>query len=298
MFCTKCGAQVADDDAFCSKCGQRIRRTPSQPEKIEQRGANNRKGHEISKSPPHLSDEQIAKVGYVTSCASTYVENLRSQWQPNTMTSDWWHALHFWFSHAFYRGRRDSLSAVFQERAMTVVKETLGTTDRISLDALSEEDLQAEGTLDSRLLQAKLNNRYDRQMVLSTLAYIRDLDGSNIVAHSLEQIRSGMMEEHYRSLMTIRAIGPKLATFYLRDLDILYDLREYLPADGYVMMQPLDTWVMNISSRIGIIPANEPTFQNQQLVVEACLEAGANPNLYNIGAYWIGSQGQLSSSGL
>ena len=77
-------------------------------------------------------------------------------------------ALEFMYSKMFMRRRRDSISVVFRDRTL----EVLHTYTRL-------EDIDLGG-LDRRLRERRVNNRYDRRMVLESINFAsRDLHAYN-----------------------------------------------------------------------------------------------------------------------
>ncbi len=57
--------------------------------------------------------------------------------------------------------------------------------------------------------------------------------------------------EHFGEL-DLPSIGPKIAAFYLRDLVSVFELESFLRAEDYYFIQPNDTWVDQISEKLGI----------------------------------------------
>ena len=49
------------------------------------------------------------------------------------------------------------------------------------------------------------------------------------------------MQKHFSELQEIISIGPKISSFYLRDLVCIYDLEEFLLGKDLKILQPIDT---------------------------------------------------------
>ncbi len=82
---------------------------------------------------------------------------------------------------------------------------------------------------------------------------------------------------------------PKIASLILRDVVYIYELENILETKDYYYLQPVDTWVHQISRHIGIVEKDE-IYKNESLdIVNKCHEFGVNPIHYNQGAWYIGA---------
>lgn len=228
----------------------------------------------------------------VAAYADAYVNELGDRWsRPQRLMDDWWLALRFWFGHSFYQGRSDVLSSQFESRATNVLDGALkiGTRSGPHLGHVLTEG----GSLDQRLLDGGVTKRNDRRLVLSTLALIRDLPQNNIVTWSLNEIQSGNILRVYQRIDAVVSVGDKITSFYLRDLDLIYDLRGALTPAAYLLTQPIDVWVARVSKELGILPDEETSWVNRMMIVESCGYADVDPNRYNVGAWWVGTRGLI-----
>src|SRR6266567_221784 len=122
------------------------------------------------------------------------------------ITSDPLEALAFMYGKMFMRGRRDEVSVIFRDRTLEVLR---------SYKRLPDID---PGTLDTSLREARVNNRYDRQMVKESINFVsNELQnyGCNVFNWAVDAIQNGSAAEAYGALTNIFAIRDKLATFYL-----------------------------------------------------------------------------------
>lgn len=78
----------------------------------------------------------------------------------NAIVDDPLEALFFFYSKAFMRGRRDEVSVAFKNR-------TLGVLWKYR----TAQDIDLE-SLDAQLWRARVNNRYDRQMVIGSIGLV------------------------------------------------------------------------------------------------------------------------------
>lgn len=253
---------------------------------------------ELVEKLPRLShatdpdNEEAERIRRVASFADEYIDQLlESRWNPATLPANWWQALLFWFSHSFYQGRRDDVSGMFEQRALGVIEDTLGATDLAALKSLARSGLVEGGAFDERLRKAGVPKRFDRLMVMASLKLASELSDGNLVSYSLGRIAAGDLEDHYHELMELPSVGPKISSFYLRDLDLMFDLSDHISESGYLSMQPIDVWVGRLASTMGIASTYENTHRNRRQIVRACLRAGVDPNRFNVGAWWIGTRG-------
>jgi hypothetical protein len=233
-----------------------------------------------------------------------YKRRWLEQYNINTLLTDWWEALKFYFDRSFNRGRRDSLSQKFKEKAIEALHkfkiweklEDLkinGWLDKVNFD-------NNENPLQIVLREAGVNNRGDRLMVIGTLSFILNLKERNIIKWSVEEIKNGKIKEVYKQLDNIPYIGDKLASFYIRDVVDLYELEPFISSDDFIFTQPIDTWVRQICSKLGIISEKFLTKQNlskrdlleiKQAIIRTCEQLKVSPIKFNQGAWYIGFYG-------
>jgi len=131
-------------------------------------------------------------------------------------------------------------------------------------------------------------------MVLSTLNFIDRLPAHNIVSYSVERIRHGEIDEHYRELQRsqnkngIIQIGPKIASFYLRDVVSLYHLEDKIPDEFAIYLQPVDVWIRKLARKTGIVSDRASDQEIQKAIVALCKEYGHSPLQFNQGAWYVG----------
>lgn len=202
-------------------------------------------------------------------------------------------ALFFILSYSFYQGRRDELSSIFEERARATVESLLGNNNVLlySSPRITNKDnlrIKYKGLYDS-LKQSKVNKEGDRLMVISLVNFIQFNDEKNILHFLIEQIKSKKIAEAYRSLDEIWSIGPKIASLILRDVVYIYKLKNYLSGEDYYFLQPIDTWVHNLSKKIELVDKSIIYKNEAKDITDKCFELGVNPIHYNQGAWYIGS---------
>jgi hypothetical protein len=76
---------------------------------------------------------------------------------------------------------------------------------------------------------------------ISAVEFIRDeLGGQCIVPWARDRMISGNTQEAHERLKKINGVNKKIASFFLRDVAVIYELA---PSQGRELLQPLDTWV-------------------------------------------------------
>ena len=110
----------------------------------------------------------------------------------------------------------------------------------------------------------------------------------NIANYVKKQIDEQKTKAAHKFVDNIKGIGPKIASFYLRDIAYLAGLEKKGINDPF-LLQPMDTWLEQTYIIMeGEKPANRE--EKQKFFVGICLEAGCSPIEFNQGAWFAGSQ--------
>jgi len=202
-------------------------------------------------------------------------------------------ALFFVLSYSFYQGRRDEISSIFEKRAKTALELFSGNNDVFLYSSpriTGKDDLRTKykGLYDL-LKQNKVNKEGDRLMVISLVNFIQFNNEKNILHFLIEQIKSKKIARAYRNLDGIWSIGPKIASLILRDVVYIYKLENYLSAEDYYFLQPIDTWVHNLSRRIKLVNNDKIYRDEAKDITDKCFEFGVNPIHYNQGVWYVGA---------
>ena len=203
---------------------------------------------------------------------------------------DWWEGTKFFLGKSFYQGRRDIISAKVEERVMKVLNEYIeenGGHPEIILEKENLDDIKVH--LKKVIGKGKIGRGRDVEMVISILDYLSNISNENIIRYSIDKIKSRNLKEHFLELQKIFSIGPKISSFYIRDLISIYNLEDEISKTDWIFLQPVDTWVRKVSFKVGIIDdENEKDRIVREKIVEACLHLGLSPIKYNQGAWYIG----------
>ena len=238
------------------------------------------------------------------------VERIRSK---NEYLKSPKNALFFILSLSFYQGRRDKISEGFEKNAKDALEKFFKEIDpfssafrRISIKEKKKKlkAFEYEKKLKprySKLLEALevngVNKKGDRLMVGSLINFIESSEEKNLVKMIIQKIKSKKLEEVYNELDDIWSIGPKIASLILRDIVYIYKLESYLTKESYYYLQPVDTWVHQVSEKLELIDLEKAKDKNDKSkiygdeskdITDKCFEFGVNPIHYNQGAWYVG----------
>jgi hypothetical protein len=205
-------------------------------------------------------------------------------------------ALEFFFGHSFYQGRRDNQSSKADINARETLRDYIKEKGG-DYEVILKKDNHKE--IRSRLEkvigggEGRAGKGRDIDMVISILEFISKKEDKNIVSYSIDKIKGGKIKELYEEIDGITQIGQKCDAFFLRDVVHFYDLKEKVGKDEFVYLQPIDTWVAQVSSKIKII---EPSAKDRielnyeiyrKQIVDACQKIGVSSIEYNQGAWYV-----------
>lgn len=215
----------------------------------------------------------------------------------HTLSSDWWKALLFFFARAYYQGCRDIVSMKVHKTAVDVLNHLFAEADKeAAYSRLKSSDWQTLfNDLTLVIGKGRVGKPADIKLTVDTFKYIGSLSSKNIVSFSVEQIKQGKLRQHYNELQRskstkgIHSIGPKVASFYLRDIVSLYELDAYVSPADLVLLQPIDTWVRKLAFNIGVTSdLDERDTVIRQKIVETCNRLGISSLKFNQGAWFLG----------
>jgi hypothetical protein len=219
-----------------------------------------------------------------------YRRDFLSHVDPVPLQTDWWRAFDFLLARICFQGRRDTVSLKVYHAAIDV----LGTHFRgaecdetfVGLQNAGWEPLKAQLAL--RIGKGMVGKGRDREMIIGALDYVAKLPSKNIVAYSCNEIREGRLKRHYTSLLSIRQVGDKVASFYLRDLVSLCKLADFIDDQSASCLQPVDVWVRRIARQAGIAGQSDTDSAIRDGILKACRAEGVSPVVFNQGAWSMG----------
>jgi len=216
--------------------------------------------------------------------------HLTNVFDTNLMVNDWWAGLQFFLSRSFYQGRRDTISMRVEEKAMNVLKEFVKTNNNDATFLINPNNFpQIENALSKVIGKGKIGRGRDIKMIISISDFISKLKERNIVNYSISKIKNGNIKEHFYELQNIISIGPKITSFYLRDLICMYSLDSFMSEEDLVFLQPIDTWVRKVAFKVGIIDSiDEEDTIIREKIVKSCLSLKISTIKFNQGAWFLG----------
>ncbi len=121
----------------------------------------------------------------------------------------------------------------------------------------------------------------------------RSVGNTGLFADWAERIRGGASPSALNAeLDAVHAIGPKIASFIVRDVIFLHNLEPAVARDEAWALQPIDVWVARVvaflfpGERLGL----DRPYETAERLAGACWEAGVSGVLVNQGAWYAGAQ--------
>jgi hypothetical protein len=113
---------------------------------------------------------------------------------------------------------------------------------------------------------------------------------SNIADYVRTHIKDGKAKTAHKFVDDTKGVGPKIASFYLRDITYLGGIDEDQIKDQLYLLQPLDTWLDQTFTIIMEPKKSVRLEEKQKVFVELCRQAGCSSIASNQGAWIVGSQ--------
>ncbi len=121
----------------------------------------------------------------------------------------------------------------------------------------------------------------------SLVCQLREKGKSNILSYAQECVRQGKIDEAFHFLTSIRGIGPKIASYFLRDAkELLPDGGVSVQIDSSIrwQLQPIDIWVKRT---IELIAGRR--MENDREAAQFIVDKSANPERVNMGIWYFSS---------
>ena len=241
---------------------------------------------------PQVDSELVRSVAYY---GEVYEERFLRDIDGEALRRDWYEALTFFFSKAFFQGRQDEISSRFFRNTVKFLDGLMRQQrDFQLLKKYGWERLEKlfNDENKDRNKKRKFGKDRDIRMVIDTLKFIDQLDDKNIVNYSLNKIDRGELDELWNCLrQNIIQVGPKIASFYLRDLVSLFGLESKISIDEQIMyLFPIDTWVRKICIKVGIASSGMKDREIRDRMITLCRNKSidVSPLKFNMGAWYLG----------
>jgi hypothetical protein len=138
------------------------------------------------------------------------------------------------------------------------------------------------GLLDSKGLNKERNPIFHKTGSCRCVWCI--MGSQNIILWSKKAIAEGGVEAAWKRFKAIRGVGDKIASFFLRDLVVHFELSHNLDRGrNRWLLQPVDVWVRR---GVFLLSGNEKDDEVAKWLVENCEE----PELVNQGIWYFGAQ--------
>jgi hypothetical protein len=235
-------------------------------------------------------------ISTIATFSDRYRQEHLDKYKPDQLLTDWWMALDFFLARVCFQGRRDTESEKVYRAAIEVLKQYFTSDDRDGkYEMLKTEGwLPLQKQLTACIGMGMVGKPRDIDMVLGTLEYIGKLPNKNITDHSVSEIKKGRLQQHYNQIQRAKSpggivqVGPKVASFYLRDVVSLYKLEESIADESAFCLQPIDVWVKKIAQKSGIAKPDSTHAEIRNAILAVCKQRGISPVLFNQGAWYVG----------
>jgi len=150
-------------------------------------------------------------------------------------------ALDFMFGRVFYGGIWDTVATKEREITLDYIKNY--PFEKI-IEEMADNKFESKDAFSKRLKLKGVSNPRRGKMVYDLLFWLSDLPDNNCIKFSLEEVKNGRIVELFNFLdKEIYFIGPKKASFFLRDLVDHFKLEQYMKPQHYLYVLPIDTYV-------------------------------------------------------
>ncbi|MEJ5339450.1 MAG: hypothetical protein ACK42C_01495 [Aquificaceae bacterium] len=183
--------------------------------------------------------------------AKVYLYNM--DFTDDKLSTDPYLAMEFFIRHSFYRGRRQELSSRY-------VNDVLRVLDEYELKNAPIESLLEDKFL-SRIKEIKISKK-DIEHLESLFSELRKLknEGYNFYNYIRNLVKAGELEKVYKELKGIKEVGDKIASFILRDVILISQIRKNIDRKEVPYIFPVDTHVRKVIKDYLALSSEEKLF--------------------------------------
>jgi hypothetical protein len=131
-----------------------------------------------------------------------------------------------------------------------------------------------------------LNNSEDVMMILDALLFISNEEKKNLYNYLKNTLETKGVPTIYFELISIRAVGDKIASFIIRDIGLM---NVGIINDHYEMAFPIDTWVAKMAHQLGCNSDNHAEIKEYML--NKCRQYNMHPLKVAAGLWMWGFNG-------
>lgn len=134
-----------------------------------------------------------------------------------------------------------------------------------------------------------INKKMNEELVKGLLRLSQNAPSYNIAVYIRDGI-SANIEATFARMNEIKGIGPKIASFMLRDFTWLFSLEEKIPHAHRHYLQPVDIWVGRTAQCLWPELKGEGYWPIAKRLAQECSRSGVSGIEFNQGAWYFGAQ--------
>ena len=238
-----------------------------------------------------MDPDQIKKIKGLSLLGEVYTHRLQNEFKRfGNIEKDWRVALKFFLKN--YAFERQGAPKAYPDSAVKAFDLADKKADRPGKDLAKEVWKKF-----CQLIPATnpdrnpLSTKEDPQSI-DILSFCAQMDkyGYNIFQFALDGIKKDLLQTH-NSLVKIRGIGPKIASFFLRDVAFLgnISINELEKLQDRSLLQPVDVWVRRTVSFLDG-SSGQKDEEIAKRLVEMAVAAQCCPLSLNAGAWYLGAK--------
>ncbi len=208
-------------------------------------------------------------------------------WEEYGECKEPWQAAAFFLNG--YAFERQGRSPNYTHAAVDAVKEGNALKEG-RIDSITEEELWK--SFKDKLGDERLN--LDRQPLnpsaksphsKSLLRQLREGNKANLVKTTQDSLQQGEVQVAFEFVKNIRGVGPKISSFFLRDLKEITDINtEKFSLEHRFLLQPIDIWVRRTVKMLN------NTTKTDKDVARFIVDHSNNPEKSNMGIWYFSAR--------
>jgi len=226
--------------------------------------------------------EKIAKQIIVYS--KLYYQKYSEKYNKKNLVKDSLEALNFFFGRVFYGGIWDSVCTKERDVTFTFIK-----SDGLLniLNQIKNKQYSAKKFV-NKLKKIGVSNPRRGKMAYEILEWLLNIPDFNCITYSINKIQSREISSLFYQLDKIFFIGPKKASFFLRDLVDYFNLHDFLKTDEFIYVLPIDTYINKFLIALKLKNSEEKIrWENDaKKILCFCEKADISPIVFDQGVWY------------